>query len=80
MGGETEIEGDVEVAVVWDDNEKSEEEKVEPVLLGTVDVVAVLPVAKEANGLVDEDVVDFEGSFAANDDAILDMTEPVWAP
>ena len=49
-------------------------------LLGTVDVVAGLPVAKEANGLVDEGVADFEGSFVANDDAILDMTEPVWAP
>lgn len=67
------MKGDAEVAVVWGDNEeKKDDENVEPVAVGAVDVAVLVPVGNEESGFVDLLV-----SFVVNEDAILDMIDPV---
>lgn len=67
------MKGDAEVAVVWGDNEeKKDDENVEPVAVGAVDVAVLVPVGNEESGFVDLLV-----SFVVNEDAILDIIEPV---
>lgn len=67
------MKGDAEVAVVWGDNEeKKDDENVEPVAVGAIDVAVLVPVGNEESGFVDLLV-----SFVVNEDAILDMIDPV---